>query len=67
MISSNRRHTPMPLNSTTLYASEFHHAPMPLNSRVPNNTFKKDYNDNDAAAQTDPRISAGIQRGVSTG
>ena len=39
-----------------------HHAPKPPSCRVPRTTFKKECNDDDAAARTSPRISPGTRR-----
>uniref|UniRef100_M8BF77 Oligopeptide transporter 4 n=1 Tax=Aegilops tauschii TaxID=37682 RepID=M8BF77_AEGTA len=43
---------------------EFHRTPMPSNFRVPSNTFKKDCDDDDAAARTSLRISPGTRKGM---
>ena len=39
-----------------------HHAPKPPSCRVPSTTFKKECDDDDAAARTSPRISPGTRR-----
>ena len=39
-----------------------HHAPKPPSCRVPSTTFKKECDDDDAAARTNPRISPGTRR-----
>jgi hypothetical protein len=41
-----------------------HHTPSTSNHRVPSNTFKKENDDNAAAAQTSPRVSPGTLWGV---
>ena len=47
--------------ATAAPTRNIHHAPMPSSRREPSNTFKKDCNDNDAAARTNPRISPGTR------
>jgi hypothetical protein len=41
---------------------EFLHAPMAPNRRVPSNSLEKECDDDDAAAQTSPRIPLGTRR-----
>jgi hypothetical protein len=41
-----------------------HHALSSLKHRIPSSTFKKQCDDDDAAAQTDTRVSPGMRRGV---
>jgi hypothetical protein len=45
----------------------FHHEPSTPKRRLPSNTFKKESDDDDAAARTSPRVSPGTRRGVGKG
>ena len=51
------RHT-----ATAAPTEDNHHAPKPPSCRVPSTTFKKECDDDDAAARTNPRISPGTRR-----
>jgi hypothetical protein len=44
-----------------------HHAPSTSKHRVPSNTFKKENDNEAAAARTSPRVSPSTQRGVGKG
>ena len=48
--------------ATAAPTRNIHHAPMPSSRREPSNTFRKDCDDDDAAARTNPRISPGTRR-----
>ena len=48
--------------ATAAPTEDNHHAPKPPSCRVPSTTFKKECDDDDAAARTNPRISPGTRR-----
>jgi hypothetical protein len=60
---STNKDNPPPLR----HPENFYHVPSTSNRRVPSNTFKKESNDDVAAARTSHRVSSGMPRGVGKG